>query len=368
MPNKSKNKKTTNLVQKSTPLTSLISSDLNLFEFKILDIYLSKIDSHNPNERKVTFSKDELQSVLGVVQIKPTELNEKLKQIMSRVLEIRDGRKEKGFTLLNLFSRAECEKDEKGDWMVQLSCSHEAKEYIFNVETLGYLRYRLKSVSKLSSLYSYKLFLYIERNKFRRSWNVTIDDLRQILGCGEESYSDYKKFNARILKQAQTELSLKSGLEFTYTPIRYNRKIHELQFTVVKSFDTLYNSEVQEVNISEDNEDATETKNINNDELTTYLNEEFYPDMIEACENEFTRSQIESILDILLGVDLPVTMMDEEGDHFDRAFKRFTKEKYLSSMYKRLKAASDSSEIKNRFAYFKKMIEKDAEKRRNINA
>lgn len=40
-------------VQKSTPLMSLWRSELTLAEFKILDGYLARIDSHKPERRRV---------------------------------------------------------------------------------------------------------------------------------------------------------------------------------------------------------------------------------------------------------------------------------------------------------------------------
>lgn len=45
------------LVQKSNPLQSLSETKMTLAEFKILDAYLSKIDSHNPEKREVVFDK-----------------------------------------------------------------------------------------------------------------------------------------------------------------------------------------------------------------------------------------------------------------------------------------------------------------------
>ena len=50
-----------NIVQKSTPLQSLWKSSLGLGEFKVLDTYLSRIDSHHPERRTVKFSKEEFE-------------------------------------------------------------------------------------------------------------------------------------------------------------------------------------------------------------------------------------------------------------------------------------------------------------------
>lgn len=61
-------------VQKSLPLFLLWRSDLTLAEFKILDVYLSRIDSRNPNRRVVRFEKRELEKILGALKYKPSHL------------------------------------------------------------------------------------------------------------------------------------------------------------------------------------------------------------------------------------------------------------------------------------------------------
>lgn len=53
-------------VQKSLPLFALWRSELTLAEFKILDTYLSRIDSHKPEKRAVMFEKGELEKILNL--------------------------------------------------------------------------------------------------------------------------------------------------------------------------------------------------------------------------------------------------------------------------------------------------------------
>ena len=61
-------------VQKSLPLFALWQSDLTLSEFKILDTYLSRIDSHKPDKRAVMLEKGELEAILGVQKINKKDL------------------------------------------------------------------------------------------------------------------------------------------------------------------------------------------------------------------------------------------------------------------------------------------------------
>ena len=160
------------VVQKSNPLQTLSETKLSLAQFKILDAYLSRIDSN----------------------------------------------KRKGFTIIALFEKAEAYQDDDGLWQVDLACTSSALEYVFNIENLGYLRYRLKNIIDLTSRYSYILYLYLENNRFRKSWKISLEELKKILNCTAESYNKYKEFNDKILKKCQQELHNKTDLRFSYQP------------------------------------------------------------------------------------------------------------------------------------------------------
>lgn len=60
------------------------------------------------------------------------------------------GSKENGFAKISLFEKAEAKQDENGLWQVDLVCTESALEYIFNIENIGYLRYRLKNIIDLT--------------------------------------------------------------------------------------------------------------------------------------------------------------------------------------------------------------------------
>lgn len=49
------------IIQKSQPLLTLSKTDLTLQEFKLLDLYLSKINSEDTSTRKVKIEKGELE-------------------------------------------------------------------------------------------------------------------------------------------------------------------------------------------------------------------------------------------------------------------------------------------------------------------
>ena len=228
-----KNKAEMSYIQKARPLQSLAETGLTLPEFKILDAYLSKIDSHKPEARTVQLEKGKLEEYLGVTRILKNDLEKRLRNLF-QVVEIKDPNKPKGFKLVSLFEKSEAIQDENGIWQVTLTCTQSAMEYIFNIENIGYLRYHLHNVVNLTSRYSYILFLYIIDNKFRGTWTVKVDELRNILNCQSEWYEQFKFFNKEILKKCTEEVNAKTDIKFTYEPIRAGRRVTGIKFTVEK--------------------------------------------------------------------------------------------------------------------------------------
>ena len=147
-------------VQKSTPLMSLWRSDMTLAQFKILDTYLSRINSHEPEKRVVCFERGEIESILGVTKISKKDLHERIRGLGRLVpVEVEPGK----FRDVALFEEAYGEADEDGIWRMHLECTAKAMKYVFNVDKIGYLRYKLRCVTSLTSRYTYVLFLYLEQ-------------------------------------------------------------------------------------------------------------------------------------------------------------------------------------------------------------
>lgn len=230
------NLKDTDCVQKSTPLMSLWRSDMSLSEFKILDTYLSRINSHNPEQRSVRFEKGELEKLLNVSRLRPEELRERIRGLGRFVPIVNE---ENRIVEVALFEKAVCQKDEYDLWQIDLTCTPSAMKYVFNVEELGYLRYKLRSIINLQSRYSYILFIYLENNRFRKSWEISLEELRVLLNATEESYNEFKIFNNRILRRTQKELHDKTELKFEYEPIKKGRKVVAIQFTLQTLSDVL---------------------------------------------------------------------------------------------------------------------------------
>lgn len=316
-------------IQKARPLKSLSETDLTLPELKILDAYLARINSHNPDKRTVKLEKGELERYLGVSRILKDDLNKRLRHLF-QVIEVKDENKRKGFKLINLFEEADAEQDENGLWQVTLTCTPSAREYVFNIDNIGYLRYRLKNVINLTSRYSYILFLYLTDNRFRKSWTINLIDLKELLNCTADTYTQYKRFNDLILKKCLNEINEKTDLKYTYEPVKRGRKVSEIRFTVETLSD----------NAQLTFDDLDEKEQQYSSEPLEFL--------AEACENSFTEEEMQVIFSILTTKDLPA---HQNGVQMARYH-------FLMQQYTELKRQESLQSIKNRFSYFKKMIEK----------
>lgn len=316
-------------IQKARPLKSLSETDLTLPELKILDAYLARINSHNPNKRTVKLEKGELERYLGVSRILKDDLNKRLRHLF-QVIEVKDENKRKGFKLINLFEEADAEQDENGLWQVTLTCTPSAREYVFNIDNIGYLRYRLKNVINLTSRYSYILFLYLTDNRFRKSWTINLIDLKELLNCTADTYTQYKRFNDLILKKCLNEINEKTDLKYTYEPVKSGRKVSEIRFTVETLSD----------NAQLTFDDLDEKEQQYSSEPLEFL--------AGACDNRFTEEEMQVIFSILTTKDLPA---HQNGVQMARYH-------FLMQQYAELKRQESLQSIKNRFSYFKKMIEK----------
>lgn len=217
-------------VQKSKPLFALWQSELTLAEFKILDTYLGRINSHDDEHRTVRFEKGELEELLGIKQIKPQVLDVRLKHLMITV-RIPDENSKRGFTRIALFEKAYAEQDDYGVWEAELTCTESAKKYIFNVEEINYLRYKLKNIINIKSRYTYIMFLYLWENKYRGTWEEPLDKLKSLLNCeNEPSYDKFKVFNDRILKRVQNEIHEVTDVRYDYETVKRGRSVVAVRF------------------------------------------------------------------------------------------------------------------------------------------
>lgn len=343
MSNQKKNlpESTVPIVQKSRPLFSLWKSSLTLSEFKILDTYLARINSHKPQNRTVVLEKGELESLLGIKKINLSDLRKRLDHLVFPV-HIDDPDIPGGFQTITLFQKIKYVPDLNGIWTITMECTPEAMKYIFNVENLGYLRYKLRSIMPLASRYSYILFLYIEQNRFQTTWTVSVSELRSILCCENTStYDEFRRFNDKILKRAQSEIVEKTECRFSYQPVRTGSKVHEIVFSV----DPLPEIQDASCDVVEDQEEDLKMSPVE------FLR---HACMLPNGEPEFSLAETRHLKELIRAVPSSRIPGHRPGNVLIAMYN------YLSERYASMNRIAEKHPIKNRFAYLAKMLQTDA--------
>lgn len=318
-------------VQKSKPLTALWQSSLTLAEFKILDTYLGRINSHDDEKRTVKFKKGELESLLEMKQIKPEVLDERLVHLMTTV-RIPDENSRRGFTRIALFEKAHVEQDNDGIWTAELTCTESARKYIFNVESIRYLQYRLKNIIGIKSRYSYIVYLYLCDNRYRKDWTIDLDDLKKMLCCeNEETYTQFKRFNDLILKKVQKEIQRVTDIRYDYETIKQGRRVVAIRF--------IYRSKIE--NLAE-NDDENQITLDQWQEGENAAREQICAGLSDPAFDRFTEDQLRTL----------VAAAEEKG---------YTG-KSAALHLKTCIAAAEEKKAAHRFQYIKKMLENEKKK------
>jgi hypothetical protein len=326
------------IVQKSEPLLLMKTVPFELGELKILDTYLSRINSHDPTNRTVTFTKSEYEQLMGFEKCSLQALRKHTRSMLSKVVELPI---DNGFVLFTLFTCAVCEPDEYGRQVIRLTCSEQAKQVFFNIERLGYLQYELKNILSLTSKYSYLLYLYLRKERYRVQWVVPLTELRdnRLDLKGNEYYTNnFKYFKRDILDKAIKEVNNKTDVTFCYEATKTGRRITGIRFTLIK-------------------EDETDPNQLTLDELPTSTAEgySYANDRIEfladACNNRFPQEEMQVLYDIVFQIIPNVGADTERYDFLIRKYHEFQLQEQKSS-----KAGKP---IKQPFKYFKRMLEKE---------
>lgn len=254
-----------NIIVRSNQLLRMKNNSYNLGSLKILDVYLSRINPLDSNNKTVQFTKKEYENLIGISKININDLIKYTNQLQSQtvVLPVEDG----GYDSIILFERCKVYTNKRGVKVVELTCSETAKNIFFDLEGVRYIKYQLNSIINLKSTYSLFLYYYLLENEFRRKWTVDLDTLKRVLQISNEldTYQNYKFLNMKILKPAIKEINEKTNITAEYSSIREGRFVAAVEFVINK----VEQVKLQSVN---DNSENSKTEKDNNKKVEAIVN------------------------------------------------------------------------------------------------
>lgn len=219
-----------NVVSRSNRLLHMRYNPFNLGTLKILDTFLSRINPLDETVRTVSFTKKEYEALIGVRKINISNLRTYTDQLQDCkvVLPIEGG----GYDSITLFERCRVYK-EKGENIVELTCSSSAKNVFFNLEGVRYIKYQLSNVLQMSSIYSMFLYYYIVENEFRTHWIISAVELRKVLHVESRKYTEMKDFKRYVLKPAVNEINHLTNYTISCDSMRNGKYISDFEFYIV---------------------------------------------------------------------------------------------------------------------------------------
>lgn len=332
-----------NVVQKARPLSLIRSVPFSFGELKILDTYLSRIDSHDSDHRTVTFTKAEYEELMGIGKTNLATFRKYTKGMLGKVVDVP---MPEGYLQFVLFTKAECKKDEYGVPTVTLTCTEEAKRLFFGIEQLGYVRYELRFALALKKQSSYWLYLEILRERYRIEWTVPLEKLRDdiLYLKNEQSYKAFKEFKRAVLDPAVAEINEKTDCCIEYETVKRGRTVIAIKFK--------YTPQEREL-------DGQMTLSEITDFIPAALPEQGdapiddQRDLLsDACNNEFTEAEMDMLLSII--VTIPSRRLPP--DNATGGSIELRRYHYLAQQY----AAMSRYRPKNRLNYLVKMLQQDA--------
>lgn len=331
-------KKADKKVYKTNEFIQKARFDLTLTQQKLILYAISKINKSSENFEKIKINLKEFQDICNVTHKDYTGLKQDLTDINKKCWWITIAREGKEIEcLVQWFSLIEIEKD---SGIIRLEFHQNLKPYLLELSDRFYTSYELQNVLSFKSAYSIRLYELFKSLSNNESWFFTVDSLKEYLNC-QEKYAVFKDFKRRILDPSLKEINHYSDLVITYKTEKNGRKISRVVFSIAKK------SEIQQQIKQLLNSYAAEEKEEDDDEWIN-PNLALYS---SACNDEFNSDEIGLLSVIIRPELLPDNQFGNSGAIY----------KYLLRKYLEMNCESQHTEIKNRFKYLKKMIEKDFE-------
>lgn len=341
------------IVEKRNVLNELRSNNLTLQELRFFSIYLSKINPYDKKTRAVKFPLSDFQKIMEFGRLNIQQLKESTDNLLRKIVHIPldNG----GFKGIVLFEQCEVNKDCNGSWYVEISASHAALPLMFDFKD-RYFKYELWNALRLKSSNQIRMYEILKQYENLGKREISVKELRELLGIATNEYPRWNNFKMRVLDSCQQALKETTDICFEYErgKVGNGGKWLTIVFTIIKNEPTNAQMTLFESGVDNyiDLNDFKQEAKPDFDKSDPYSsNIDFY---MEACNNEFTFSEIESLLSIISTMELP--------EH--RLGCQFSKYHYLQEQYTYFNAISQQQTILNRFNYFRAIIKAERDKQR----
>lgn len=354
------------LVEKRNVLNELRSNNMSLQELRFFSIYLSKINPFDISTRVVQFPLNDFRKIMDFGKLNIGQLKACTDSLLSKVVHIPD--ETGGYTAFTIFKKCRVFRNENEEWFMEINASDDALPLMFNFKS-HYFKYELWNALRLKSANQIRMYEILKQYEKVGRRELTINELRELLGIEKNEYSRFERFRVRVLDSCQQALAESTDICYTYERGKTGKggKWLTIIFHIQKNTsykDPLSLSEFIEMKSEELNSDEIvidssefadsqlslfdecfDDYNVDDDEEIDYGSNLANLLGEAACGNEFSVEQIQVIKGLVLEYC-------PSADNLERC-------NYLKRLVDRMNYYETRQPIKNRFAYLCKMIEEE---------
>ena len=327
--------KENHLIKKRNVLNEMRANDMTLQELRFFSIYLSKINPKDTSTRTVRFPIDDFRAIMELGRINIDYMKTVTNSLLSKVVNVPIERG--GYDAFQLFKRCKVSVDDNAEWYIEIDAHDEALPLMFDFKD-KYFSYQLWNTLRLKSSNQIRMYEILKQYEKIGMRILSIEKLKKDLWLENEEYPRFGDFRIWVLDPCQKALEENTDIKFTYEP--YGKKgkggkILFLKFTIKKN--TNYVDQLSLAEFIEENKLEDET-------LNPY--EERIRFLLDACDNEFSESQI-IVLYNLMTEQVP-SVIESDIKCYD----------YLSHKYAEMKMRNEIEKVIYPFAYIKSIIGK----------
>ncbi|MGI0120209.1 replication initiation protein [Zooshikella sp. RANM57] len=205
---------------------------LSAMSQKVAAVLISRVNPHDSILPQFVITREEAIAELGIAESQYRRYMKKITTELAHIVIILDEEKEE--TTINMFLKSVYDKP---TGKVTFEFHPEIEPYIRDFQR-NFTQYQLQQIRELNSKYSIRLYEILRRyHPLRCSrpvsyYQVSIEELRGMLGVEEDKYTTISNFKSRVITYAKKELEKKTDLKFTDEYIRWGRKIGAIKFCI----------------------------------------------------------------------------------------------------------------------------------------
>lgn len=329
------------LIQKRNILNEIRANNMTVQELRFFSIYLAKINKNDTSTRVVRFPLSDFQRIMDYGRLNITQLQATTNSLLCKV--VNTPTETGGYIGFQLFKECRVDQENNGEWYIEIDAHDRALPLMFEFKD-RYFSYKLWNALRLRSpnqLRMYEILKQYENIGYRI---ISVVELRELLGIGKDEYPRFGDFNVYVLEACKKALSEFTDISYTYEPHGKRGpggKIIELKFIIKKNTNYSDQLTLDEYITMKDYADlpTAPTKN-RHEELIDLLS--------DACNDEFSKEQMEIIFDLVYKATPRDYGEDSGGLNYAD---------YLRLKYHILNEQATRRKVNNRFGYLKKLIE-----------